>query len=202
MCKFSEKTKRMIRFFASAEGPKTIDDLVIALGYESRNDKIGNRQIRHTVGDLVYEGVLRSWKPPHRNFKRYKLTNYGKQVAATFHVPLPTNITRSFDNAQELNTENSKIIPKENEVVAPPTPIANDRSKTVRMGSPQIATIVPQITDDKKTVLGISETFEEAVDKFDKLYDTDPDRAIKALARQVIKTREELRTLKETLRSI
>lgn len=205
--KYSEKTKRIIRFFADAEGPKTIRDLVEHLGLESPEDKIGDRKVRHTVGDLTYDGILRSWKPPGRHYCKYKITTVGKKVAATFHKPLPLKVTRVFDSAHQITDRSDNIIPKENEAVPPPSPTANVRTRKVAIANGSINIPVvspaddgPELIEAKKTVSKLDQETISAMDKFEALYGQDPDQAILSLARQVIKTREELRALKEHLR--
>ena len=206
---YSEKTKRIIRFFADATEPKTIRDLVEHLGLSSPEDKIGDRKIRHTVGDLTYDGILRSWKPRNRQYCKYKITSTGKKAASKFHKPLPFKVTRTFDIAQQITDRSDNIIPKENEAVPPPSPTINKRTRKVAIanGSINIPAFSlpddgPELIEAKKTVSKLDQDVTSAMDKFELLYSQDPDRAIKSLAKQVIRIREELRSVKESLRSV
>jgi hypothetical protein len=210
MSKYSEKNKKMLRVFAGAEGSITAEEVATLLGKQSYNDKLGKRKIRHTVGDLVYDGILRSYKPKGHTRTRYWLTPKGRKLVGEFHKPLTMPVLRVFDTAQESNDEPDKIIPKVNVKHAPPNPAINVRRKEVTL-TENIYNIPEQVVVDEgpevvsiaiQEISDLESRIAQGMSSFKNFYASNPDKAIMSLAKQVIRTREELKDLKDKLRSL
>ena len=180
MSKHSEKTKVYIRFFA--DNPlSTIDDLVKHLGLSTREDRLGKRKVRHTIGDLVYRDILQANSIGQTKHKAYMLTVHGREVVNSYHTPIPSQPTRNLVAEKDVldSATISKIIPKENDVKAPPTPTANDKTR--------------------KVVSGAELTVDEAIKRFVALAETDLKRAVIELGKQFIRVRDDLRNLRNGL---
>lgn len=177
MSKYSEKVKKIIRYVADSKGPIVLDDIVAHMELPSKESLLGARKIRHTVADLAYSGVLDATSlPNNKHLKSYTLGHKGQKIVSEFHAPLPTTTLRGFGNIAEIsNTNTSNIIPKENDLIAPPSPAVNNKTKTVST---------------------LEDSINQSIDKFNVLYDNHPDEAVKLLAKQVILLREEVRKLR------